>query len=101
MQSKQGAKRLLKMLDVVLDFVSFVALRYVLIACKYAFKESAIYVFFFSIDIYIILKYWEALERSFPNKALRMVAIVSAFAAVWTIVYCFGYMDISPILRRW
>lgn len=90
-----------KITNFTVDLISFLGLRYMLVGCKFAFQNNAWYIFFFTLDIYLICKFWEYTKKIIVNKALCTITIIATFVALAVFVYYFGYMEIDPVLRRW
>ena len=90
-----------KIMHIFLVSLAFISIRYIIISCKFAFQEDLIFIFLFALDIYIIGNYWVYLTKHIPNKYARAAVLSIALIILAAFVYFYGYLEISPAIRKW
>ena len=97
----RALRKILKILDVVLESLYYLTLHFVLMSCQFAFQNSIAFVFFSTLGIVLLSKYWDAMQKLIANKILR-VSIIALFTILYVVfVYYFGYLDVAPTLQKW
>lgn len=91
---------MLRLLDVLFDSLTFISIQYLLLCCMYSFRASVAYVFFFALNISVISKHWANLKNALPNKIIFISVFVLNFIVLGAFVIIFGYMEISPVLKK-
>ena len=94
-------RKILKILDVVLESLFYLSVHFVLTSCQLAFDDSIAFVFFSTLGIVLLSKYWDAMQKLIANKIL-CVSIIALFTILYAVfVYNFGYLDVAPALQKW
>ena len=95
---RKGLK-LLWVLDILFDSLTFISIQYLLLCCMYSFRSSIAYVFFFALNISVISKHWVNLKNALPNKIIFISVFVLNFVVLGAFMLIFGYLEISPVLK--
>lgn len=100
MAEKTKKNKVLTVLDVIFDSITFISIQYILLCCMYAFRTSIVYVFFIALNTSLIVKYWSSLQNQIPNKILFAIVFILNFVVLGLFTLIFGYLEISPILKE-
>ena len=98
---KRDKSIVLTILDIVVDSCAFIMVRYFIACCKHAFEESIVFMFLFSLDIYVIVEYWNKLGKNISNRFSRFLIIAVTIIILLILVFFVGYLKIMPVVERW
>ena len=96
----QKRSKMLRLLDVLFDSLTFVSIQYLLLCCMYSFRASIAYIFFFALNISVISKHWANLKNALPDKIIFISVFVLNFIVLGSFMLIFGYLEISPVLKK-
>ena len=97
----RALRKILKILDVVLESLYYLTVHFVLMSCQFAFQNSIVFVLFATLSIILLSKYWDAMQKLIANRIL-CISIIALFTILYVVfVYYFGYLDVAPTLQKW
>lgn len=84
-----------KIIDIIFESIEFIILNYLLLSGMFSFKNSAVYILFFAVNVVIIQKFWTSLKRALQRK-IAVVAVFIICITVLTVLFLtFGYLSMS------
>ena len=103
-------QKVFRIIEPVLDTMAFLAIKYILLCCSYAFRIDPLgSLIFNSIDFFVYCRYYFILRKLIFSEKKNIIAIELLFAvAIWLIssvgiyffVMQFGYLEIASILKE-
>ena len=94
---KNKGKTVLRALDIFFDSLTFAGVHYLLLCCTFSFRANIAYVFFFALNVAVIVKYWTRLRAALGSKMLLAAVFVASFAAVGAVIFFCGYLEVATV----
>lgn len=91
-----GVRKFPKALKIAAESVNFLLVQYFLACFMLSMRASLVYIIVFAANVFVLIKYGEALARLTDGRMSRGAIFAFYFAALAASVYFFGYFPVSP-----
>ena len=99
-ENNTGARKFPKALEIAAESVNFLLVQYFLACFMLSMRASLVYIIVFAANVFVLIKYGEALARLTESRMERAAIFALYFAALAAAVWLFGYFPVSPELKK-
>lgn len=79
--------------EIVIESVNYIIISYALSCMTYLFRSDWLFILFFASEIWLLSKYFVALNKLTENKILSGVVWICSVIVMGFLVYFAGYVD--------
>ena len=79
--------------EIVIESINYIIIRYALSCMTYLFRSDWLFILFFASEIWLLSKYFAALNKLTKNKIVSGAVWVCSLIVVGLLMYFVGYVD--------